>query len=335
MRKNIIIGLAAAVLGLAGVSCSHDYDDSTKVHVYGPDENPPVKADPSVTGTRAFEMQSGDTDPVTIDIYDYADMIETAFGVTPDELLSKLGTEYVVCPINPNRMVWNKAAANTGDEYGWYINKNANVCEQADPLYYGKLVFNAPQHRFEFYLDPEAGGSVPMEIGFAKVGPNYNTHVRFVMAVTAYDRSYVFRDIVIPAGDYNAYEWDWSDFEENIKYVFGDNWTWQKYHAATEQGEIGIFMIDHATNAFMWDGESTANGGGYWCDSAGNIVTWGSDGCTYYIEPWMDPDWDEHCYAIGRFPGIAPGTVCTVKFGAALNADHSKALTFILTATFE
>ncbi|MDE6669199.1 MAG: DUF4859 domain-containing protein [Muribaculaceae bacterium] len=333
MNKHITLCvLVAGALLTGATSCEHDYADSSKIHVYGPDENPPVKADPAVTATRSYEMQAGDNAPVTLDVYDYEEMIQAAFGVSAQEVIAKLGSEYVVYPINPNRSVWVKADSNTGDKYGWYLNKNANVCGSEDENIYGKLVFNAEQHRFEFYLDPNGGGNVPMEMGFAKVGPNYNTHVRFIMSVTAYDKSYVFRDITIPAGDYAAYEWDWSDFAENIEYVFGMNVA--QFQAAIEDGTMGTFMIDHATNAFIWDGQSTANNGGYWCGGDGSIMGWG-DGCVYYIEPWFDPEYDEHCYGIGRYPGVPSGAQYLIKFGAALQADHSKALSYILNATFD
>ncbi len=311
-------------------ACHEDYEDATSIHVYGPDENPPLKANPAVTANGVFEMTGGQTDPVVMDIYDYDAMIQSAFGISAQELAGKIGTEYVVAPINPNRMVWLKNAPNTGDKYGWYVSKTGNVCAADDANVYGKVVYNEGAHALEFYIDPNGGGSVPVQIGFAKMGPNYNEHVRFVFNVTAYDKSYFFIDFTIPAGDYNAYQLEIPELADNISYVFG--LTPAEFTAAMMDDQIGIFMIDHSTNSFVWDGQSTANGGGYWCNAEGQIQGWG-EGCAYYIEPWLADG--DNCFAIGRYPGIDPGTVHQIKFGVADNSDHAKALSIFCNATYE
>lgn len=311
-------------------ACSNDYEDSTSVHVYGPNENPPVKADQAVTASGVFEMTGGQEEPVKIDVFEYDEMIQSAFGITAQELVTKLGGEYVVAPINPNRMVWLKNPSNTGDKYGWYVSKTGNVCEADDSNIYGKVVYNEAGHCFEFYIDPNGGGSVPVQIGFAKNDVNYNKHVRFIFNVTAYDKSYAFLEFTIPAGDYNAYELYPDEVAENIEYVFG--MTTSQFLSALGNGQLALYMIDHETNAYIWDGESTANAGGYWCGADGSIKTWG-DGCAYYIEPWLEDE--PPCFGIGRYPGIDPGTVHTIKFGVADVNDHAKALSFFCTATYE
>ena len=312
-------------------SCKSDYEDATSIHVYGPNENPPVKADPSVTASASYEMEAGQTEPARIDVLAYDDMIQKAFGISAQEMISKLGSEYVVAPINPNRMVWLKTPANTGDKYGWYVSKTGNVCEKEDAALYGKVMYNEADHCLEFYSDPNGGGSVPVQIGFAKVGPNYNTHVRFVMNVTVYDKSFAFLNLNIPAGDYAAATLNFEDVAEYINYVFG--MTPDEFKSAMMDNKIAIYMVDHESNAPVWDGNSTANNGGYWCDANGNICTWGSDGCTYYIEPWLDDT--PPCFGIGRFPGIDSGYVSSIKFAAADVNDHSKVLSFFITATYE
>lgn len=330
MRKKYIYGLLACFGMMMLPGCNENYEDATSMHVYGPNENPPVKADPKVTASRVYEMTGGQTDPVAIDIYEYDDMIRKAFGISAQELAGKIGNEYVVAPINPNRMIWLKNAPNTGDKYGWYISKTGNICEKDDSNIYGKVIYNEGTHSLEFYIDPNGGGSVPVQIGFAKDGPNYNEHVRFVFNVTAYDKSYAFLDVSIPPGDYAAYTLPIEDLAENINFVFG--MTPAQFISAMMNDQIGIYMIDHATNGYIWDGVSTANGGGYWCNAEGGIQSWG-DGCAYYIEPWIEDE--EPCFAIGRYPGIDPGTVHSIKFGLADKNDHAKALSVFCTATYE
>lgn len=330
MKKKYIFTIFASCVLLMLPACSNDYEDASTLHVYGPDENPPVKADPSVTASRAFEMEAGQTDPIVINIADYDDMIQSALGISSQELASKIGSEYVVAPINPNRMVWLKTAPNTGDKYGWYVSKTGNVCNQDDKNLYGKVVYNESAQKLEFYIDPNGGGSVPVQIGFAKNDVNYNKHVRFIFNVTAYDKSFAFLNFTIPAGDYNAYSLTLDEVAENIDYVFG--LTPDGFKSAMANGTIAIYMIDHASNSPIWDGTSTANNGGYWCSADGNILSWG-EGCAYFIEPWLDDD--PPCFGIGRYPGIEPGTVHSIKFAAADVNDHSKTLSFFITATYE
>ena len=330
MKKKYIYGFLACCCLTILPACHEDYEDATSIHVYGPNENPPVKANPDVTASNVFEMTGGQTDPVVVDVFDYDDMIQAAFGISAQELVSKLGNEYVVAPINPNRMVWLKTPANSGDKYGWYVSKTGNVCEADDANVYGKIVYDESSHALKFYIDPNGGGSVPVQIGFAKNGINYNEHVRFVFNVTAYDKSYAFLDFTIPAGDYNAYSLPVTDVAENIDFTFG--MTPDQFISALSDGKLGVYMIDHETNAYIWDGTPTANNGGYWCDANGNIQGWGA-GCAYFIEPWLEDN--PPCFAIGRYPGIEPGTVHSVKFGVADVNDHSKALSFFCTATYE
>lgn len=330
MKKKYIYGLLACCGLMMLPACNENYEEATSIHVYGPNENPPVKADPQVTASGVYEMTGGQVEPVVMDIYDYDPMIQKAFGISAQELAGKIGSEYVVAPINPNRMVWLKNASNTGDKYGWYVSKTGNVCDKEDSNIYGKIIYNEGNHSLEFYIDPNGGGSVPVQIGFAKDGPNYNEHIRFVFNVTAYDKSYAFVDFTIPAGDYAAYELYVDDLAENIEYVFG--MTPAQFISAMMNDQIGIYMVDHETNAYVWDGVSTANAGGYWCNADGGIQGWG-EGCAYYIEPWLEDEIP--CFGIGRYPGIDPGTIHTIKFGLADKNDHAKALSVFCTATYE
>lgn len=331
MKNKIFYTLLAAAALVVMPACNEDYEDATSIHVYGPDENPPVKDDTSLMPSQSYEMIGGQEEPVVMHINDYAANIQAALGVTVDELMDKLGTEYEVVPVNPNRMAWVKTPANAGDNYAWYMSKTANVCNGDDETLYGILKFNKAERQFEFYIDPKAGGSVAMQIGFVKLGkPNYNEAVRFQMAVTAFDNSFIFMDMLIPAGDYAAEVIDVADIADNINYVFG--MTPAQFVAAYDS-QIGMYMVSKETNAPVWDGESTANAGGYWCNADNEIMGWGA-GCAYYIEPWFG-DEEGDMIAIGRYPGWDPGNVFDVRFAFADKNDRSKVLTFIVTATFE
>jgi len=333
MKNNIIYGLLAFCL-CAMTACEEDYADSTSKHVYGPNENQPVKTNTAVTVTESLEFQAAETAPAVVDIYDYDNVIRDAFGISAQELSSKLGSEYFIVPINPNRMVWLKSAdPNTGDPYGWYINKSGNVCDGDDEACYGKLVYDEATHSFKFNINPEVAGSIGTQIGIVKADTDYVAHVRFVFNVTTFDKSYIFRDIVIPAGDYNAYQLTFEDVADAFDYVFG--MTASEYDAAYDAGTVGIYMFDRTLFAYNWDADPTANNGGFWCNANGDVIGWG-DGCCYFIEPWTGTEEGNiPCYAIGRFPGIEPGYQVEIRFGTALVKNHEKVVNFIINATFE
>lgn len=332
MKTKLLYTLMACAALFMTAACSNDYEDATSLHVYGPDENPPVKGDAASTISNVFEMQGGNVDPVSVNIDAYEDVIQAHLGMSVSELLSGIESgKVVVCPINPSRNVWNKAKANVdGKKYGWYLNKTGNVCEAGDQNLYGIIEFDPTTHNFNFYADANAGGAASVEIGFALDGPNYNTAVRFILSVTVYDRSFVFKDLLIPAGDYNYGEILFDEVADNINFVFG--MTPAAFISAMMDGSLTLYMINRETNAYVWDGVSTANAGGYWCDYNNNICNWGADGFSYYIEPWLEDT--PPVIAVGRAPGIASGTVYSVKFGVA-NSDHTKMLSFFITATFE
>ena len=332
MKKKLIYILMICGALFMTTACSEEYTDATSMHVYGPNENPPVKTDEKGTVTSTFDKKAGDPVPATISIEQYETIIQQQLGMTVDELMSAIESgKVVVCPINASRSVWNKAKANVeGKKYGWYVNKNGNVCEIDDVSLYGIIEFDAATKCFNFYPDGNAGGAASIEFGFALDGPNYNTAIRFVMAMTVFDKSFIIQDITIPAGDYNAYSLTFESVAENINYVFGMSSA--ELVAAVSDGAVKPYIMNLETNAYVWDGTSTANNGGYWCNANNEICTWGADGFSFFIEPSLEDD--PACMAIGRAPGIASGTTMMVKFGLA-TPDKQKAMSFLLNATFE
>lgn len=333
MKKNLLYAALLGCLMLGSQACNDDYVDATGEHFYGPTENPPLKMNPAATVTAAYDMFAGDTEATAFSITPYEKVIKEQLGMTIDELISAIGNGTVkVCPINPNRNVWDKTPANGGNPYAWYVNNSGNVCEADAKNKYATIEFDPATKEFKFVLNENAGGTVPLSIGFALDGPNYNTHVRFVFTITAFDKSFVVEDILIPAGDYSAYPLNFASIAENIQYAFGI--TPEEFNTAIDTetgGTLKLYMIDHDTKLFMWDGKSTANNGGYWVDSSNQICTWGATGFAYFIEPWTGEDMS---FAIGRAPGQEAGSKLNIKFGVS-NADKSKTMTFYLTATME
>ena len=332
MKNKLIYTLMMCGLLFMATACSEDYSDATSMHVYGPDENPPVKTDENGTVVSSFDKKAGDPVPAKVNVKQYEEIIKQQLNMSVDELITAIDNGKVaVCPINVSRNVWNKTKSNVeGKKYAWYINKNGNVCEAGDESLYGIIEFDKDNKCFNFYPDENAGGAVSVEIGFALEGPNYNTAVRFVMAMTVFDKSFVIQDVTIPAGDYSAYSLSLESVADNINYVFGK--TPAELVTALSDGTIKIYMMKLDTNSYVWDGKSTANNGGYWCNSKNEICNWGDEGFAFFIEPWLQEN--PPCFAIGRGPGIASGTNMPIKFGIA-TTDKLKSMSFILNVTFE
>jgi hypothetical protein len=251
--------------------------------------------------------------------------------MTVDELISNISSGKVeVWPINPNRNVWNRVEGNAGSRYSWYVNSSSNVCEANDATLFGTLSLDLSARSIDFAVSNDALGQSTPQLGFLVADSQYKQYVRFAVGVTAVPPSVVYTQLLIPEGDYSAGEIYTEDIAKNIEYVFG--MTPQEFEDAYNDGVIGMYMISHSNSQFVWDGTSTANNGGYWVDSSGEILSWG-DGCAYYIEPWFSDE--EHSIGIGRYPGMASGTVYEVWFGFALVKDHSTTLTIYCTATLE
>ena len=155
MKRKLLYALMVCGALFIASACSNDYEDATSPHVYGPDENPPVKSDATSTISNVYEMQGTNPTPISLNIDLYEDIIQKQFGMTVSEMLTSIekGT-VVVCPINPSRNVWNKAKANVdGKQYGWYVNKSGNVCKSDDEALYGIIEFDPASHNFNFYAD--------------------------------------------------------------------------------------------------------------------------------------------------------------------------------------
>lgn len=57
MKKKLIYILMICGALFMTTACSEEYTDATSMHVYGPNENPPVKTDEKGTVTSTFDKK--------------------------------------------------------------------------------------------------------------------------------------------------------------------------------------------------------------------------------------------------------------------------------------
>lgn len=325
MKKYIYMAMACLTLGLA--SCSNDPEDAVSKHVYGPDENPYLRADETATISTKVEFRKGHIAPKTIYLKDYAETIQKKLGMTVDDMLAGLDNGKVVFyNINTTKRAWDKTAPNNGT--GWSYNRSG-IISTSDVM--GSVVLDKTNKSLVVSC-PEnspAGINFVVNLGFAiDNGMDYDNYVRFSIELLVGDPGLVSVSINIPEGDYEAGEVDFTKYPEAIEKCL--DMTVDEFCSEIQDpdGALAMYLVDDSGN---WDTTSsyTANGIGYWCTADGKVTNWGTDTCQYYIETW------ETTVGIGRYPGVASGTTNKCHFVYAKKDDYSKYVEFLVNMTFQ
>ncbi len=340
--KKFIYGSLVACLALGMMtSCeSHDYDEVSKAHQYGENENPPIKGTDANMVTEYGSLQQGTSDVVTVNLADYADQVNAQMGITLDECISGLSngsTRFLMA--NPSRRVWDKSAGTAG-ENSWYLNAQGTVCGEDNAV--AKFTFNPSSKSIDVQLtDKATGGVVQMMSGFVKTDDSaYPTNFRLLLALTVTDASVIKVNVSIEPGDYTGYQIPMADYETNIAYGLG-----------MSLGEFATALINDGLEAYMMrtDGtlyggpdSYTANGQGYWLTENSDIINWGVEGFAYFIEPAPfdeagAPDANGGYLNIGRLSSSIPASGTTIESNYVLRdaKDASKSVTFMLNIYFE
>ncbi|MBM6992480.1 MAG: DUF4859 domain-containing protein [Prevotella sp.] len=327
MKKNILyIMMASVAIGLT--SCSADYEDASQKHVYTDAESPYLRTDVEANVSVMAEFNKGHVTPLTVNLNDYASIIQSKLGMTVDEMVSGVATGKVVFyNINSNRGVWDKTAPTKGTT-GWYYSKTGLVTDAASQA--GSVELDASAKALVIQVPEEslAGVTFATNVGFAvNNGKDYDQYVRFNIQFLVSDPGLATPVFTIPAGDYASFEIPFADYQTAIETCMG--MTVKEFNAAVQDaaGDIALYMVD-ADGKWITGKDYTANGLGYWCDGDGNPRGWG-DGCAYFVET------HDGTVGVGRYPGIASGTKKTVHFVYASKSDPSKYVEFVCSATFE
>lgn len=331
MKKLLYLFLAAGAMFTMPACSEDDYADASTVHVYGENENPPLKGSDGDNGTASVGIQMGDTKVVDIDLNDYADLFLQNMGMSLDEAIAGLGNGSVrFLMINPNRRIWDKTPGNVGDD-SWTISSSGVVSDPEKSSV--KMVFDKASKKLSFsLLESATAGVVNVMCGFVKTDDSsYPQNVRIKTAVTVADLSIIMVDGIIEGGDYNSYAIEFNEYADNIEYVFGPG------SAATFGDDIMnekyVIYFIKPNGDFVYQGYTAGGVGGYWIDSNQEICNWGVDNMLYYIEAQNVEA--GNFVAVGRAPGLASGTEISAQFAIGSPKDKSKVVQFICNFTLE
>lgn len=332
--RRLIYAVAALCVGLGFAACDDDPEDAVSKHVYGPDESPYLRTDTSATITVNAEFRKGHIADKTISLKDHAAKIQSHLFMTVDDMLAGLADGSVVFyNINATRGAWNKAPQNVSG--GWGYSKAGLVSNIADGA---TVVLDKVDKQLVLSMpgDAAAGTSFTVNVGFAiDNGRDYDDYVRFTINMAVGDPGMVIQNVTVPTGDYAAYEVMFDDeaTAKAIEACFG--MTAEAFNKAVQdpEGDIAMYMVGAdgswiAKDSEGEDVEYTANGIGYWCDGDGNPMGWG-DGCVFFVET------HDGSVGVGRYPGVASGSVYHPHFVYVSKSDNSKFVEFVINATFE
>lgn len=336
--------MACAVFGTM-TSCSEDYEDASKPHVYSETENPPVKGSDANMVTASMKMKQAEagTEVKIVDLSVYSDKVQEQLGMSLDEAIAGLGNGTVrFLPVNPARRVWDKTAANAGDNK-WYLTSAGTVASSEDAA--ATMEFLPTSKEVKITLTQNATtGIIPVTFGFVKTDNSaYPVNFRCQALVTVTDASVCDVVLTVPKGNYAAAQFKFETIAKNIEYALGI--TDLKELAAgldTESPVYNVYLMDAKGNLNGGPGKYTANGAGYWMTSDLAITTWGTNHALF-MEPFIYDEEAKDFYAdgggfnCGRLSSDTPasGTVLTPSIVIKPVKDTGKTLTINFTLTFE
>mgnify|MGYP000000057876 FL=1 len=345
MKKIFLIAMMACAVFGTMTSCSEDYEDASKPHVYSETENPPVKGSDANMVTASMKMKQAEagTEVKIVDLSVYSDKVQEQLGMSLDEAIAGLGNGTVrFLPVNPARRVWDKTAANAGDNK-WYLTSAGTVASSEDAA--ATMEFLPTSKEVKITLTQNATtGIIPVTFGFVKTDNSaYPVNFRCQALVTVTDASVCDVALTVPKGNYAAAQFKFETIAKNIEYALGI--TDLKELAAgldTESPVYNVYLMDAKGNLNGGPGKYTANGAGYWMTSDLAITTWGTNHALF-MEPFIYDEEAKDFYAdgggfnCGRLSSDTPasGTVLTPSIVIKPVKDTGKTLTINFTLTFE
>lgn len=321
-------------------ACNDSIEDATSKHVYSENESPYLKVDTAATVTRNMEFAVGHFAAQTIKLSDYADKFRKKMNMTVDQVINGLKDGTVVFyNISPTKNNWNKAAMTKGTT-GWYYNTAGGVCTASDTTQTVSLDIdtNAKTLTVNANDKAKAGTVLSFNVGFAVKGPDYDNYVRFLINVSITDPTIILTSISIPAGDYNTFGIDFTQYAKTIQTCMGvsvkdflANLDYDSNTGTKTSGTIHMYMVDQVTGA--WDSSSsyTADAPGYWINDKGAVCNWGVTGFSLFADTNSK---DQKLY-IGRAPSLKAGSKFIISVGYKDTKNDKNFFRFIITATLQ
>lgn len=323
-----------ACLALGFTACSTDYEDATEKHVYGPDDAPYLRTDLDATINIISEFREGHIAAKTIYLKDYAEQIQTKMKMTVDDMLAGLETGKVVFyNISTARGVWDKTAATKGST-GWYYTDGGLITDASKGA--GSIELDKTQKALIVDVPEEtaAGLNFFTNIGFAvDNGKDYDDYIRFSFEIKVTNPGLILVNATVPAGEYNAYTIDFSDYAATIEQCLGISFAEFVKDCKDYEGPVAMYLVDQKTGEWNMEGEYNVGGSGigYWLNAQNVITDWGVEGYYVFIETQLDGD----TCLIGRSASPESGDKMTLDFVYAMKDDLSKFFEFRVFVTFE
>lgn len=342
------------IVAFAMASCNDaDPLDSTSKHDYADGQLPYLRTNTEALVEVNFEFPKARIDePQVIDLKDYVGKFHANMNMTVDEVLEGLeGGKTVFYPINVNRGVWSRDNQPTLNGNGWHWNGSGSLTGQEGAAFAVELDKAKKQLIVSAVNNPDTGVGADANVGFAiNNGHDLDDYVRFKISCVVTDPSKVVTKVSVPTGDYSAASIMFEDYADAIetnlgislkefltRYEGSDSGTLNdsdieiylsnaegKWYAVDADGNTGWLDVENVAQR----PQTTSGWMGWWLDTDLNITSWGS-GCFVFIEG------ADGCVNIGRYPGVASGTQCNLRFLYTLANDHSRFIEFIVTVTFE
>lgn len=331
MKKNLIYTLIGCCI-LTLTACNDSITDATSKHVYSESESPYLKVNADALVTKNMEFSVGHFAAQTINLSDYADKFKANMNMTVDQVIAGLKDGTVVFyNINPTRNIWSKAPMTKGTT-GWYYNSAGGVCASTDETLTASIDIdtNAKTLTVNATSAAKAGTVMPLNVGFAVKGPDYDNYVRFKFNVSIVDPSIILLSITVPSG--KAFSIDFNQYATVIKTCMGMSVEEFLANLDNNAGKsIHMYVIDPKTGA--WDSTSkyTANPPGYWMNNLGAVCVWNTVGFTLYAEV----DAENHALNLGRADGLASGSEYKISVGYKDTKNENNFFRFIITATLQ
>ncbi len=346
MKKIFLIAMTVCAVFATMTSCDKDYAEYSTPHEYSETENPPVKGSDSTMVTESTRMKQAEagSEIEVVNLTDYADDIERQLGMTLDEAIAGINNGTVrFLPINTARQVWDKTAANAGDNK-WYLTSSGTVAD-SEKNASATMEFVPAEKAVKVVLtDSVKAGVIPVTFGFVKTENSaYTTNFRYQLLVSVTDLSFCDVALTIPKGGYAATFFKFSEIAENIKFALGI--TDLKELATgldTSSPVYNVYLMSPTGSLYGGPGKYTANGAGYWLTENFEIVNWGKEGFAMFIEPYnYDDDGnvmeDGGGFNVGRLSNETPasGTMLFPTLVIKPVKETGKTLTINFTLTFE
>lgn len=328
MNKNLIYALIGCCM-LTLTACNDSIMDATSKHVYSESESPYLKVNTDAVVTKSMEFSVGHFAAQTISLSDYADKFKANMNMTVDQVIAGLKDGTVVFyNISTTKNAWNKAAMTHGTT-GWYYNSAGGVCTSTDETLTASIDIdtNAKTLTVNATSGAKAGTVMPLNVGFAVKGPDYDSYVRFKFNVSIVDPSIILTSITVPSD--KAFSIDFNQYAAVIKTCMG--MSVEEFLANLDNKSIHMYVIDPKTG--VWDSTSdyTANPPGYWMNSLGAVCVWGTTGYTLYAET----DTEHQILNLGRADGLTAGSEYKISVGYKDTKNEKNFFRFIITATLE